>query len=288
MEVAQGKIKETRCASQPLSSLAQRSVLSVDKRRKVTGGGGRFGLWPCRGHDRGPASHFFANTVIFQRIGKELIKVEVIVAVRSYNRRHASDSEGFDDKADGGPAGVVLRLPGVGQPRSLRGQFVAGAGEDGAAALLVHRRVLQPGAGRLRPAFHQRRAAAGGDLARGRSLSLGLCRAVPERAGGAPVPSAHLPFLPAARWPHPDGRTDHAEGHRLRWRLASARAARLPHPATALPAPGLRDLADPPGQRRVRGPQQGRQLCHRLWRRHYPGAIPLDRPQQRQAAGQGL
>ncbi len=63
---------------------------------------------------RSPASYLFANAVIFQRIGEELIKVEVIAAVRSYNRRHASDSEGFDDKADGGPVRVVLRLPGVG------------------------------------------------------------------------------------------------------------------------------------------------------------------------------
>ncbi len=46
--------------------------------------------------------------MILLRIGNHLIKVADIGAVRSYNRRHETDSEGFDDQPDGGPVRLLL------------------------------------------------------------------------------------------------------------------------------------------------------------------------------------
>ena len=58
--------------------------------------------------------------MILLRIGNHLIKVADIGAVRSYNRRHETDSEGFDDQPDGGPVRAAALLPGLGGTHPLR------------------------------------------------------------------------------------------------------------------------------------------------------------------------
>ncbi|VXA76719.1 hypothetical protein AERO9A_110032 [Aeromonas salmonicida] len=95
----------------------------------------------------GPEAGAGANSMILRWIGKDLIKVEVIAAIRSYNRRHENDSDGFDGHADGGPVRAALHQSGMGgthtfcrhSDRPVSGQCDNDPGRHGAVALLVYR-----------------------------------------------------------------------------------------------------------------------------------------------------
>ncbi|VXA88314.1 hypothetical protein AERO8C_70029 [Aeromonas veronii] len=124
--------------------------------------------------------------------GNDLIVMAVIGGIRSYNRRHYDDSEGFDGKVAGGRIRAALFLSGVGR---FGASGYPTQARYGTAAQLVQRGLYEPGAGQLRQPLYQCRAAPDGDLARLSGLSLGLCRAVSEHALRPSFPPAHLSLL---------------------------------------------------------------------------------------------